>query len=249
MGVTATSGPGICLKSEAIGLAVMTEMPCLIIDVQRGGPSTGLPTKTEQADLLQAMFGRNGECPLPIVAPCSPSDCFNMTFEAIRIAISYMTPVILLSDGYLANGSEPWMIPNPSTLPKIVVNHPTAPNNHGKANSNGEPNGTATSIRATAISCRTSAMNAWCGNGPSPARPAWSTASAVWKRKTSPATSAMNRPTMSTWFIRAQKVANIANDIPELTVVGEPQGELLVIGWGGTHGTILSAVQRANARD
>src|SRR5947209_13799217 len=119
LGVTATSGPGICLKSEAIGLAVMTELPLLIIDVQRGGPSTGLPTKTEQADLLQAMYGRNGECPAAILAPCSPADCFHMVFEAIRIAISFMTPVILLSDGYLANGAEPWMIPNISELPKI----------------------------------------------------------------------------------------------------------------------------------
>src|SRR6202011_3461520 len=111
LGVTATSGPGICLKSEAIGLAVMTEMPVLIIDVQRGGPSTGLPTKTEQADLLQAMFGRNGECPAAIVAPCSPTDCFAMIFEAVRLAIRFMTPVFILSDGYLANGAEPWAVP------------------------------------------------------------------------------------------------------------------------------------------
>src|SRR5206468_3701340 len=131
LGVTATSGPGICLKSEAIGLAVMTELPCVIIDVQRGGPSTGLPTKTEQADLLQAMFGRNGECPAAIVAPCSPADCFQMTFEAIRIAISFMTPVFLLSDGYLANGAEPWLIPNISELPRIKVSHPTEPNSNG----------------------------------------------------------------------------------------------------------------------
>src|SRR5262249_300815 len=131
LGVTATSGPGICLKSEAIGLAVMTEMPCVIIDVQRGGPSTGLPTKTEQADLLQAMFGRNGECPAAIVAPCSPSDCFTMIFEAIRLAVTFMTPVFLLSDGYLANGAEPWLIPDPSKLPRIVVKHPTQPNSNG----------------------------------------------------------------------------------------------------------------------
>src|SRR5947209_1161229 len=124
LGVTATSGPGICLKSEAIGLAVMTELPCLVIDVQRGGPSTGLPTKTEQADLLQAMFGRNGECPVAIVAPCSPADCFQMTFEAIRIAIGFMTPVMILSDGYLANGAEPWLLPQVKDLPKIVVKHP-----------------------------------------------------------------------------------------------------------------------------
>src|SRR4029077_18433032 len=123
MGVTATSGPGICLKSEAIGLAVMMELPCVIIDVQRGGPSTGLPTKTEQADLLQAMFGRNGECPAAILAPCSPADCFNMTFEAVRLAVRFMTPGFLLSDGSLANGAEPWLIPDPAKLPHIEVRH------------------------------------------------------------------------------------------------------------------------------
>src|SRR5437764_7874928 len=131
LGVTATSGPGICLKSEAIGLAVMTELPVLIIDVQRGGPSTGLPTKTEQADLLQAMYGRNGECPAAIVAPCSPADCFSMVFEAARLAIGFMTPVLLLSDGYLANGAEPWLIPAIESLTKIVVKHPTQPNTNG----------------------------------------------------------------------------------------------------------------------
>ena len=115
LGVTATSGPGICLKSEAIGLAVMTELPLVIIDVQRGGPSTGLPTKTEQADLLQAMFGRNGECPVAIVAPCSPADCFAMIFEAVRLAVGFMTPVLFLSDGYLANGAEPWLHPTSRT--------------------------------------------------------------------------------------------------------------------------------------
>src|SRR5262249_54294942 len=130
LGVTATSGPGICLKSEAIGLAVMTELPVVIIDVQRGGPSTGLQTKTEQADLLQAMYGRNGECPAAIVAPCSPADCFNMVFEAVRLAFNFMTPVLLLSDGYLANGAEPWMIPRVEDLPRIVVTHPRTPNSN-----------------------------------------------------------------------------------------------------------------------
>src|SRR5689334_21036694 len=119
LGITTTSGPGIALKSETIGLAVMTELPLLIIDVQRGGPSTGLPTKTEQADLLQAMFGRNGEAPVPIVAPQSPGDCFDAAIEATRIAVTYRTPVMLLSDGYLANGSEPWSIPDVDSLPKI----------------------------------------------------------------------------------------------------------------------------------
>src|SRR5260221_10666763 len=112
-------------------------MPLIIIDVQRGGPSTGLPTKTEQADLLQAMYGRNGECPAAIVAPCSPADCFQMVFEAVRIAVSFMTPVFLLSDGYLANGAEPWLIPKLSSLPKIEVKHPTASNGNGSGNGNG----------------------------------------------------------------------------------------------------------------
>ncbi|GAC1380908.1 MAG: 2-oxoacid:acceptor oxidoreductase subunit alpha [Marmoricola sp.] len=128
LGVTTTSGPGIALKSETIGLAVMTELPLVIIDVQRGGPSTGLPTKTEQADLLQAMFGRNGEAPVPIVAPSSPGDCFDAAIEAARIAVTYRTPVLLLSDGYLANGSEPWRIPDVTTLPVIEPNFATGPN-------------------------------------------------------------------------------------------------------------------------
>ena len=131
LGVTTTSGPGIALKSEAIGLAVMTELPLLVIDVQRGGPSTGLPTKTEQADLLQAMFGRNGEAPVPIVAPRSPGDCFDAALEAARIAVTYRTPVMLLSDGYLANGSEPWRIPEVDDLPTIDPAFATAPN-HGE---------------------------------------------------------------------------------------------------------------------
>src|SRR6478735_5780804 len=125
IGVTGTSGPGICLKSEAIGLAVMTELPLVVLNIQRGGPSTGLPTKTEQSDLLQAMFGRNGDSPVAIVAPQSPVDCFDMAIEAVRIAARFMCPVFYLSDGYLANGSEPWKIPDPSKLPKIDITHPT----------------------------------------------------------------------------------------------------------------------------
>jgi 2-oxoglutarate ferredoxin oxidoreductase subunit alpha len=128
LGVTSTSGPGIALKSETIGLAVMTELPLVVIDVQRGGPSTGLPTKTEQADLLQAMFGRNGECPVPIVAPCSPADCFESAVEAARIALTYRTPVMLLSDGYLATGSEPWLVPEVDDLPDLSVTFATEPN-------------------------------------------------------------------------------------------------------------------------
>ncbi|MFT7836350.1 2-oxoacid:acceptor oxidoreductase subunit alpha [Saccharothrix sp. BKS2] len=128
LGVTSTSGPGIALKSETIGLAVMTELPLLVIDVQRGGPSTGLPTKTEQADLLQAMFGRNGESPVPVVAPQSPADCFDAALEAARIALAYRTPVLLLSDGAIANGSEPWLIPDVDALPDLRVEFATQPN-------------------------------------------------------------------------------------------------------------------------
>jgi 2-oxoglutarate ferredoxin oxidoreductase subunit alpha len=133
IGVTTTSGPGLSLKSETIGLAVSLELPLLICDIQRGGPSTGLPTKTEQADLLLAMFGRNGESPLPIIAPRSPSDCFDVALEAIRIATTYRTPVLLLSDGYLANGSEPWRIPAVDDLPELRVAFATTPNGDGGA--------------------------------------------------------------------------------------------------------------------
>jgi 2-oxoglutarate ferredoxin oxidoreductase subunit alpha len=128
LGMTTTSGPGIALKSETIGLAVMTELPLIVIDVQRGGPSTGLPTKTEQADLLQAMFGRNGEAPVPIVAPQSPADCFDAIIDAVRIALTYRTPVLLLSDGAIANGSEPWLVPSVDDLPPLDVTFATEPN-------------------------------------------------------------------------------------------------------------------------
>src|SRR5499433_222231 len=128
LGLTGTSGPGLALKSEAIGLAVMTELPVVIVDVQRGGPSTGLPTKTEQADLLQAMYGRNGECPVPIVAPQSPADCFEIALEATRIALTYRTPVLLLSDGSIANGSEPWLVPDVESLPDLSVSFAGKPN-------------------------------------------------------------------------------------------------------------------------
>src|SRR5690606_26815941 len=135
-GVTTTSGPGLALKSETIGLAVSTELPLVVIDIQRGGPSTGLPTKTEQADLLQAMYGRNGESPVAVVAAQSPSDCFTSALEAVRIATTYRTPVILLSDGYLGNGSEPWAIPSVDSLPDLTVEKATAPN---ATDESGEP--------------------------------------------------------------------------------------------------------------
>jgi 2-oxoglutarate ferredoxin oxidoreductase subunit alpha len=122
LGVTTTSGPGMALKTEAMGLAVMLEIPLVVINIQRGGPSTGLPTKTEQSDLLQAYYGRNGECPMPVIACSTPSDCFNMAYEAVRISVQHMTPVILLSDGYIANGAEPWRFPQSADLPEIKVN-------------------------------------------------------------------------------------------------------------------------------
>ena len=232
LGVTATSGPGICLKSEAIGLAVMTELPCVIIDVQRGGPSTGLPTKTEQADLLQAMFGRNGECPVAVVAPCSPSDCFTMIFEAIRLAVGFMTPVLYLSDGYLANGAEPWLIPNVADLPKILVKHPPP-----TANGNGAPfepyRRDEHLVRPWAVpgtsgqEHRIGGLEKEDGTGNVSYDP-------------------LNHEHMVK--TRARKIANIADDIPELSVNGPAEGDLLVIGWGGTYGSILSAVQRSQRK-
>ncbi len=157
LGVTTTSGPGVCLKSETLGLAVMLELPLLVCDIQRGGPSTGLPTKTEQSDLLQAMFGRNGEAPLPIVAPRSPADCFDATLEAVRIAVTYRTPVMLLSDGSLANGSEPWLLPDVADLAPI---DPTSP-----------PPPTHAPTTAASRSCPTSVTRTpWPDHGPSRAR-------------------------------------------------------------------------------
>lgn len=234
MGVTATSGPGICLKSEAIGLAVMTELPCLIIDVQRGGPSTGLPTKTEQADLLQAMFGRNGECPLAVVAPCSPGDCFTMTFEAIRLAIAYMTPVLLLSDGYLANGAEPWLIPNPATLPKITVRHPTEPNSNGNGEAAFYPyKRDDRLVRQWAIPGAPGLEHRIGG-----------------LEKEDVTGNVSYDPANHEHMIhtRAQKIANIAKDIPPLEAKGPADAELLVIGWGGTYGAITTAVERAQRK-
>ncbi len=234
IGVTATSGPGICLKSEAIGLAVMTEMPLIIVDVQRGGPSTGLPTKTEQADLLQAMYGRNGECPVAIVAPCSPADCFNMAFEAVRLAVGFMTPVFLLSDGYLANGAEPWLIPMVEDLPKIVVKHPTAPNGNGNGEAKFLPyKRDERLVRQWAIP-GTPGLEHRIGG----------------LEKEDVTGNVSYDPFNHEHMVktRAKKIANIANEIPLLETNGPEKGDLLVIGWGGTYGAIVSAVQRAQRK-
>ncbi|HEV3203362.1 MAG TPA: 2-oxoacid:acceptor oxidoreductase subunit alpha [Gemmataceae bacterium] len=234
LGVTATSGPGVCLKSEAIGLAVITELPLVIIDVQRGGPSTGLPTKTEQADLLQAMFGRNGECPVAIIAPCSPADCFAMIFEAFRLATRYMTPVFFMSDGYLANGAEPWLIPKVEDLPKIQVTHPLTPNSNGNGEAHFLPyKRDERLVRQWALP-GTPGLEHRIGG----------------LEKEDITGNVSYDPINHEHMIktRAQKIANIANDIPELAVNGPADGDLLVLGWGGTHGSIITAVQRAQRK-
>src|SRR5262249_27012226 len=214
--------------------AVVTELPVVIIDVQRGGPSTGLPTKTEQADLLQAFYGRNGECPVAIVAPCSPADCFTMIFEAVRIAFNFMTPVMLLSDGYLANGAEPWPIPKVADLPKIIVHHATQPNSNGNGEAHFLPyKRDERLVRQWAIP-GTAGLEHRIGG----------------LEKEDVTGNVSYDPINHEHMVktRAQKVANIANDIPELTVNGPAEGDLLVIGWGGTYGSIRTAVERCQHR-
>jgi len=233
LGVTTTSGPGIALKSETIGLGVMMELPMLVVDVQRGGPSTGLPTKTEQADLLQAMFGRNGEAPVPIVAPRSPADCFNAALEATRIAVTYRTPVMLLSDGYLANGSEPWQIPEIADLPKIDPAFAVEPN-HEKSNGDKEfwpyLRDEQTLARPWAVpgtkglEHRIGGLEKSDGDGNISYDPA-------------------NHDLMVR--TRAAKVARVADSLPPLEV-DDPSGEatVLVLGWGSTYGPIGAAVRQ-----
>ena len=174
--VTASSGPGICLKGEAMGLGFMTELPMIIVDVQRGGPSTGLPTKTEQSDLLLAMFGRNGDSPVPILAACSPGDCFTLVQEAVRIAVEFMTPVIFLTDGYIANGAEPWRIPKFADLKPIHIEHPAVSVGHLQRKT---ATGTAATetARASPSICLISGMKKWPDRGQFPAHPVSSTAS------------------------------------------------------------------------
>jgi 2-oxoglutarate ferredoxin oxidoreductase subunit alpha len=241
LGVTGTSGPGICLKSEAIGLAVMTELPVVIIDVQRGGPSTGLPTKTEQADLLQAMYGRNGECPAAIIAPCSPSDCFHMAFEAVRLAVGFMTPVFVLSDGYLANGAEPWLIPNPASLPKIPVRFAKA-----HEETNGDANGVENGHAAFHPYERDDRLvREWAV----PGTPGLE--HRIGGLEKEDITGNVSYDPINHHHMvqtRAQKIANIANEIPELTVTGPPEGDVLVLGWGGTYGSLVTACQRAQRK-
>jgi 2-oxoglutarate ferredoxin oxidoreductase subunit alpha len=228
LALTGTSGPGLALKSEAINLAIMTELPMVVVDVQRAGPSTGMPTKTEQADLLQAMFGRNSDSPLPIVAPASPADCFTMAVEAFRIATTYMVPVIYLSDGYLANGAEPWKIPCVDDLPKFEVKFRT------------NPEGFYPYLRDEKTLARPWAI---------PGTPGLEhRIGGLEKQHITGNVSYDPENHMLMTRLRAEKVARIADDIPELPILGRPEGDLLVIGWGGTYGTITSAVERLQAR-
>jgi 2-oxoglutarate ferredoxin oxidoreductase subunit alpha len=227
MAVTASSGPGIALKAEAMGLAVMTELPMLIINVQRGGPSTGLPTKTEQADLLQALYGRNGECPMPVIAASSPGDCFYVAQEAWRIATRFMLPVMVLTDGYIANGSEPWRIPELSELSKIEITHPGPLSNGDEflPYERDERLSRPWAIPGTAgLEHRIGGLEKANITGNVSYDP-------------------VNHEKMC--HLRAQKVANVADDIPLQKVDGPETGDLLVLSWGGPYGACATAVHRA----
>ena len=229
--VTGTSGPGLALKSEAIGLAVMLELPLVIINVQRGGPSTGLPTKPEQSDLLQALFGRNGECPIAVVAAATPADCFVMIQEAFRIAVRYMTPVVFLSDGYLASSAEPWLIPDPQTLPRIEVHHPTV--------SNSEGHGFLPYLRDEKLA------RPWA----IPGTPGLEhRVGGLEKQDVTGNVSYDPENHQRMVNLRAAKIAGIASDIPEQAIHGANSGDLLVVGWGGTYGAILTAVDLAQQK-
>lgn len=226
MALTGTSGPGIALKGEAMGLGMILELPMLIINVQRGGPSTGLPTKTEQADLFQAMYGRNGESPLPIIAARSPSDCFDVAIEAWRISTRFMVPVIILSDGYIANGSEPWRIPDFNELEKIPVTHPGP-------QTNGEP--FLPYERDEMLS------RPWALPGTEGLQ---HRIGGLEKDRDTGNVSydAENHQHMTN--LRAQKVANVAQVIPPAEINGPEEGELLVLSWGGTFGSCTTAVEQ-----
>jgi 2-oxoglutarate ferredoxin oxidoreductase subunit alpha len=229
MGVTASSGPGIALKTEAIGLAVMTELPLVIVNVQRGGPSTGLPTKTEQADLFQAVFGRNGECPVPVVAARSPADCFYAAFDAWRIATRYMTPVFLLTDGYIANGAEPWAVPEVEALPQIVVKHPQAPDNGHAFMPYARDERLA---RPWALPGTPGLMHRIGG---------------LEKQDITGNVNYEAENHQHMVNLRARKVALVANDIPPQEVEGPQTGKLLVISWGGTYGAVATGVRQVRA--
>ncbi|MGQ4435703.1 MULTISPECIES: 2-oxoacid:acceptor oxidoreductase subunit alpha [unclassified Streptomyces] len=233
LAVTTTSGPGVALKSETIGLAVSMELPLLVLDIQRGGPSTGLPTKTEQADLLQAMFGRNGEAPVPIVAPCTPADCFDAAIEAARIALTYRTPVMLLSDGYLANGSEPWRIPDIDELPDLTVQFAQGPNHTLDDGSEvfwpykRDPQTLARpwAIPGTpGLEHRIGGIEKQDGTG-----------------------NISYDPANHDFMVRTRQAKIDGIDVPDLDVDDPHEARTLVLGWGSTFGPITAAVRRLRA--
>ena len=228
LAATSTSGPGLALKTEALGLAIMLELPLVVINVQRGGPITGLPTKTEQADLLQAVHGRNGEAPLAVVAPATPAECFQIVYEAARIAIKYMTPVICLTDGYLANGSEPWRVPEVADLTPIPVKFATDP-----ATFQPYARDPLTLARPWAI----------------PGTPGLEHRIGGLEKEHLTGNISYD-PDNHDFMIkmRAAKIDGIAKDIPPVEIEGDPKGDLLVIAWGGTYGSVKSAVANARAR-
>jgi 2-oxoglutarate ferredoxin oxidoreductase subunit alpha len=227
LGLTATSGPGLDLKSEGVGLAVMVELPIVIADIQRSGPSTGMPTKTEQSDLLHAIYGRHGESPVAVVAPATPSECFDMAIEAFRIALKYMVPTIFLGDGYLGVGSEPWRIPSLDDLPKIEIKYATEPENFHPYTRDPETLARPWAVPGTpGLEHRIGGLEKADITG-------------------NVSYDADNHQRMVNY--RAEKVARIAADIPDVPVIGDQEGQLLVLGWGSTYGAILSAVQRARA--
>ena len=225
IGVTGSSGPGVALKGEAIGLAVTAELPLVIFDIQRGGPSTGLPTKTEQADLMQALYGRNSESPVVVLAPATPGDCFYVAYEAVRIAAKYMVPVFVLSDGFLANGSEPWLIPDVATLPGIDVQFRT------------EPEGFFPYLRDPATLSRP-----WVR----PGTPGLEhRIGGIEKQDVTGNISYDPENHDHMVRMRAEKVRRVAQEIPPTSINGPATGDLLVVGWGGTYGSITAAVERA----
>ena len=228
LAITTTSGPGMALKTEALGLATMIELPIVVCDIQRGGPSTGLPTKTEQADLLQALFGRNSEAPIPVVAPATPGECFWMALEASRIAVKHMLPVIILSDGYLANGAEPWRIPTASELPEIPVKFETNPENFQPYRRDPETLSRPWALPGTpGLEHRVGGLEKEDVTGNVSYDP-------------------LNHEHMVR--LRAEKVALIANDIPDAVVDGDQSGDLLIVGWGSTQGAITAAVKAQRAK-
>jgi 2-oxoglutarate/2-oxoacid ferredoxin oxidoreductase subunit alpha len=229
IGVTTTSGPGLALKTEAVGLAVAVELPLVVIDIQRGGPSTGLPTKTEQADLLQAVYGRNSEAPLCVIAASTPGNCFYMAIEAVRIATKYMTPVILMTDGYLANGAEPWLIPDVKDLPKIPVSFRK------------DPEGFHPFLRDPKTLARNWAI---------PGTPGLTHRIGGLEKDYNSGNISYDPENHELMCrTRAAKIAGIANDIPEQEIeVGDESGKLLVLGWGSTYGSIRTAVERCRER-